>query len=64
MAFSPGATGLSHMPKLCSVDFRGNSRVSTGESGVCGVDWDIGVFQNDGRTPGVPLDIQVETASF
>ena len=25
------------------------------------VDWDIGVFWNGGRTPGVPLDFQVET---
>ena len=33
------------------------------ESGISGVDWDIGVFLNGGMTPGVSLEVQVETAS-
>ena len=34
-------------------DTRGDSRVSPGESCVSGVDWDIGIFLNCDRTPGV-----------
>ena len=34
------------------------------ESGVYAVDWDIRVFWNGGMTPGVPLDLQVETSSL
>ena len=45
------------------VDALGDSRVSAGESGISGVDWDIGVFLNCGTPLGVPLDFQVETAS-
>ena len=35
------------------VDPRGDHRVSAGESGVSGVDWNIGVFRNGGTTSGV-----------
>ena len=45
------------------VDPRGDRRVNAGESGVSGVHWDIRVFWNGGRTPGVPLDFPVETTS-
>ena len=45
------------------VDIRGDNWVSTGVSGVTGVDWDIGVFWNSGMTPGIPLDFRVETTS-
>ena len=46
---------------MFGVDTRGDSRVSVGESGASGVDWDIGIFWNRGRAPGVPLEFQVET---
>ena len=41
---------------------QGDCRVSAGESGVSGVEQDIGVFWNCTAT-GVPLQDQVETAS-
>ena len=37
----------------------GDCRVSAGESGVSGVDWDIRVFWNGGTTPGVPLSVKL-----
>ena len=40
-----------------------DSRVSAGEPGVSGVDWDIWVFWNDDTTPGVPLQFHVEITS-
>ena len=45
------------------VDTRGDSQVSAGESGIPGMDGDIGVFLNSGTIPGVPLKFGVETAS-
>ena len=48
---------------MLSVDTRDDSRVSAGESGVSGMDWDTGVFWNCGMTPEVPLEFQVETTS-
>ena len=48
---------------LFEVDTRCDSRVSAGQSGVSGVDLDIGVFQICGTTREVPFDFQVETAS-
>ena len=53
----------SHNCHPFGLDTWDDSRVSEGESGVSGVDWGIGVFWNGGKTPGVPLDFQVETAS-
>ena len=35
---------------MFQVDPQGDRRVSAGESGVSGVDWDIGVFWNGGTT--------------
>ena len=48
---------------MFQVDPQGDRRVSAGESGVSGVDWDIGVFWNGGTTPVVPLECQLESAS-
>ena len=48
---------------LFSVDPQGICRIIAAESGVSGVDWDIGVFWNGGLTPGVPLEVHVETTS-
>ena len=62
MSFSQGATGLSHMPS-CFESMLNDSRVSAGEPGVSGVDWDISVFWNGGTTPGAPLQFHVEITS-
>ena len=53
----------SHNCHPFGLDTWDDSRVSEGESCVSGLDWGIGVFWNGGKTPGVPLDFQVETAS-
>ena len=45
------------------IDPWGDRRVNAGESGVSGVDTDIGDFWNGDMTPGVLLNFQVETAS-
>ena len=63
MAFSPVATGLSHPPSCFESVLGVNVEAVAGESGVSGVDWDIGVFWNGSTTPGVPLQCQIETAS-
>ena len=46
MAFFQGATRLSHVPSCCesALSVGTDSRVSAKESGVCGVDLDIGAF--------------------
>ena len=44
------------------IDPWGDRRVNAGESGVSGVNWDIGAFWNGGTTRGVPLECQVKTA--
>ena len=44
------------------IDPQGDRRVSAGESGVSGVNWEIGAFWNGGTTRGVPLKCQVKTA--
>ena len=63
MAFSRGAAGLSHLPSCFESVLGVNVEAVAGESGVSGVDWDIGVFWNGGTTPGVSLEFLVETTS-
>ena len=63
MAFSQGATGLSHLP-LCFESVLGMTVDSVaGESGVSGVHWDIASSANDNTTPGFPFECKVETTS-
>ena len=41
---------------MSKVDYQGDIRVNSSESGVPGVNWDIGVFWNGGTSCGVPLE--------
>ena len=47
----------------CFESMLNDSRVSAGEPGVSGVDWDISVFWNGGTIPGAPLQFHVEITS-
>ena len=48
-----------HPANVFLVDRQLDRRVSAGQSGVSGVDWDITVFSNCGTTPGVPLELKL-----
>ena len=52
-----------HPANVFLVNRQFDRRVSAGQSGVSGVDWDIGLFWNGGMTPRILLDVQVETDS-
>ena len=64
MAFSRGATGLSHPPSCFESVLGVTVELVAEESAVYIVHWDIGVFRKGGKTPAVRLECQVETASF
>ena len=63
MPFSRGATGLSHMPLCFELVLRVTVEPVAGESGLSGVHWTSESFEMV-HDPGVPLECQVETASF